>query len=121
MIEQARRGRRRHTILTRRIVKVMNAGFVIAVTLILAGIVIGLATGDHLPTETDKLRDILPGALRLDAQNVAELGIIVLLLTPAAYVVAALVTFLRDRDWMFVWLCLALLGILSLSVGLASR
>jgi len=109
---------RRQTTLYRRIVGVMNAGFLIAIGLMLAGILVGLVTGDHVAKETDPLGDILPGALRLRAQDVLELGIIVLLATPAAYVVVALVTFLRERDLLFVGVCLALLAILSLSVGL---
>lgn len=114
-------GMRRQTGLYRRIVRVTNIGFALAIGLMLAGLLVGLGTGDHVDRETDSLRDILPGALRLRAQDVVELGILVLLATPAAYVVVALLTFLRDRDRLFVAICLALLGILSLSVGLALR
>ena len=109
---------RRRTRLYRRIVRVMNSGFMLAVALMLAGLLIGVVTGDHVARETDPLRDILPGTIRLRAQDIVELGIIVLLATPAAYVVVALLTFLFDRDLLFVLVCLVLLGILSLSVGL---
>ena len=110
---------RRQTTLYRRIIGVMNAGFCIAIGLMLVGILVGLVTGEHVKTDTDSLRDVLPGALRLGAQDLVELGILVLLATPAAYVVVALLTFLRNRDWLFALVCLALLGILSMSVGLA--
>lgn len=109
---------RRRTGLYRNIVRVMNGGFAIAIGLMFAGVLIGLVTGDHVARETDSLRDILPGAIRLEAQDIVELGILVLLATPAAYVVVALLIFLRDRDGLFVVICLGLLGILSLSVGL---
>ena len=108
---------RRRTSLYRRIVRVMNGGFAIAIGLMLAGLLVGLVTGDHVARETDSLRDIVPGALQLRAQDIVELGILVLLATPAAYVVVALLTFLRDHDVLFVVICLALLGILSLSIG----
>jgi uncharacterized membrane protein len=110
--------RRRRTILYRRIVRVMNGGFLLAIGLMLAGLLAGVVTGDHIAKETDPLRDVLPGVLQFKAQDIVDLGIIVLLATPAAYVVVALVTFLRDRDLLFVAVCLALLGILALSVGL---
>ena len=109
---------RRRTGLYRRIVRVMNSGFLLAIGLMLAGLLIGAISGDHVARETDSLRDILPGVLRFDAQDIVELGILALLATPAAYVVIALLTFLRDRDQLFVAICLALLGILALSVGL---
>lgn len=112
---------RRQTTLYRRIVGVMNTGFLIAIGLMLAGLLVGLVTGDHVATQTDPLRDILPGVVRLRAQDIVELGIIVLLATPAAYVVAALATFLRERDLLFVVICVMLLAILSLSVGLTIR
>lgn len=112
-------GVRRRTVLYRRIVRTMNAGFVIAIGLMLVGLLVGLVTGEHVDRETDSLRNVLPGVLRLRAQDIVELGILVLLATPAAYVVVALLTFLRDHDVLFVAICLALMGILSLSVGLA--
>jgi uncharacterized membrane protein len=108
---------RRRTSLYRRIVRVMNAGFAIAIGLMLVGLLVGLVTGDHVDRDTDSLRGVLPGVFRLHAQDVVEMGILVLLATPAAYVVVALLTFLRDRDVLFVAICLGLLGILSLSVG----
>jgi uncharacterized membrane protein len=99
----------------------MNAGFLIAIGLMLGGLLIGLVTGEHVERDTDRLRDILPGALGLQAQDIVELGILVLIATPAAYVIVALFTFLRNRDWLYAMVCLALLGILSLSVGLTLR
>jgi uncharacterized membrane protein len=112
---------RRQTVLYRRIIRVMNAGFLIAIGLMLAGLLVGLVTGEHIERDTDRLRDVLPGVLKLQAQDIVELGILVLIATPAAYIVVALFTFLRNRDGLFVAVCLALLGILSLSVGLTLR
>ena len=119
--EQGQVGIRRQTSLYRRIVRVMNAGFTIAIGLMLAGLLIGLITGEHVREDTDRLSEVLPGALQFRAQDIIELGILVLIATPAAYVVIALLTFLRDRDLLFVAICLMLLGILSLSVGVTLR
>jgi uncharacterized membrane protein len=110
---------RRQTGLYRRIVRVMNGGFLLAIGLMLAGIVFGLITGDHITRKTDGLRDVVPGVFRLGAQDIVELGILALLATPGAYIIVALLTFLRERDLLFVMICLALLGILALSVGLS--
>jgi uncharacterized membrane protein len=112
---------RRQTVLYRRIVGVMNAGFLIAIGLMLAGLLVGLITGEHVERDTDRLRDVLPGVLQMQAQDIVELGILVLIATPAAYIVVALFTFMRNRDGFFVMVCLALLGLLSLSVGLTVR
>ena len=112
---------RRPTVLYRRIVGVMNAGFLIAIGLMLAGLLVGIVTGEHVEQDTDRLRDVLPGVLELQAQDIVELGILVLIATPAAYVIVALFTFLRNRDGLYAAVCLALLGILSLSVGLTLR
>lgn len=112
---------RRQTVLYRRIIGVMNAGFLIAIGLMLAGLLVGLVTGNHVERDTDRLRDVLPGVLTLQSQDIVELGILVLIATPAAYVVVALFTFLRNRDGLYALVCLALLGILSLSVGLSLR
>lgn len=120
MQEPAVPGRlRRNTGLYRRIVRVMNVGYLLAIGLMLAGLLIGVITGDHVARQTDQIRDILPGVARLQAQDIVELGILVLLATPAVYVVVALLTFVRDRDKLFIGVCLALLGILSLSVGIS--
>jgi uncharacterized membrane protein len=119
--EQGPGSLRRQTVLYRRIVGVMNAGFLIAIGLMLAGLLVGLITGEHVERDTDRLRDVLPGVIDVRAQDVVELGILVLIATPAAYVIVALFTFLRSRDWLFVMVCLALLGILSMSVGLTLR
>ncbi len=109
--------RPRQTGLYRRIVRVMNVGFVTAIVIMFAGLLIGIGTGDHVDRQTDNLGDVIPGVLRLQAQDVVELGILILLATPAAYVVVALATFVRDRDVLFIGVSLALLGIVALSVG----
>ncbi|MGH9174532.1 MAG: DUF1634 domain-containing protein, partial [Vicinamibacterales bacterium] len=70
-------------------------------------------------SETDALEDVLPGALRLKAQDIVEIGILVLLATPVVYVIAALLTFARLRDRLFVGVCLALVGFVLLSLGVA--
>lgn len=119
--EPPQRGIRRQTGLYRRIVRVMNIGFVTAILTMFIGLLIGLGTGDHVDRETDNLQDVIPGVLRLQAQDVVELGILILLATPAAYVVVALATFIRDRDVLFIGVCLMLLCILALSVGAALR
>jgi uncharacterized membrane protein len=118
-MEERQGSPRRQTGLYRWIIRVMNAGFVVAIALIAAGLLIGVVTGDHVAKETDNLGDVLPGAARLKAQDVVELGILTLVATPVAYVVAALFTFLRQRDVVFVVVCLALIGILTLSVVVA--
>jgi uncharacterized membrane protein len=114
-----RQQERRQTLLYRRIVTIMNAGFGLGVGLMLLGILLAVVRGQPIGEETDPLREIVPKALRLDARAVAELGLLVLLTTPLAYIVAALLIFLRQRDRLFAGVCVALVVILVTSIGVA--
>ena len=105
--------------LYRRIALILRAGFVGALTLILLGIIVALLRGQNVGDDVIALRDI-PGALwRFEGQAIIDLGILTLLATPLAFVLAALATFARQRDWVFVGACVALVAILAGSVGLA--
>jgi uncharacterized membrane protein len=50
-----------------------------------------------------------------------DLGILLLLFTPALYTIVSLYIFMRQRDRVFVIVCCALLAIVFLSVGLGLR
>lgn len=107
--------------LYRRISLILNAGFALAGALMLAGMLTALFSGDRIGEQTGSLSEIVPAALRLEATGLVDLGIVVLLATPVAYVVAALATFLRERDRVFVLVTVALLLIMGTTVGLALR
>jgi uncharacterized membrane protein len=113
------RGEVRQTQLYRRIVIVLNVGFALSVGLMLAGIADALVRGQTIKETAEPIVDVLPAVARLEAQGMIDLGILVLMVTPVAYVLVSLVTFLRQRDTLFVGVCLLLLAIIGGSIGMA--
>ena len=102
-----------------RIARILGIGFWASIGVILLGVVLTLAQGDELDDETFDMVDIVPELLDGEVQALVDLGILLLLLTPLAYVVAALFTFLRQRDHLFVAVCGALLLLFAITIGLA--
>ncbi|HUG14872.1 MAG TPA: DUF1634 domain-containing protein [Thermomicrobiales bacterium] len=115
---QPERGELRLTQLYRRIVLVLNAGFIVSVGLMLVGIIVAIVRGQTVGQTAEPIAEVLPAVARFDAQGMIDLGILVLLVTPIAYVLVSLVTFLRQRDALFVSVCLLLLSIIAGSIGL---
>jgi uncharacterized membrane protein len=58
---------------------------------------------------------LLLAGLAWDAERTLHAGIVLLILTPVARVVAVAVGFLHARDWAFAVLSLAVLGVLASS------
>ena len=58
------------------------------------------------------LREIVPAALALDPPAIIQLGMLLLIATPVARVLFALLAFLRERDRAFVLITLIVLGVL---------
>jgi uncharacterized membrane protein len=110
--------RRRQAIIYRLIVRILTFGFWSSIALMLAGVTLAIAQGNELPTETDSLDEVLPAAARLEPRALIELGVLLLLLTPFSYVVAALVAYARQRDRAFVGICLLLIALIGGSIAL---
>jgi uncharacterized membrane protein len=107
------------THLYRIIERILDIGFFIGIGIILLGTILTFAKGDDLPDDVVSLNN-LPGEVAdLEPTALIDLGLVLLLLTPLSYVVAALITFLRQRDRMFIGVCLLLIALIGLSVGLA--
>ena len=92
-----------------------------AAVVLLGGILlllpIGRALADHreFVGNHDGLRGlaaIFRAALALDPRGVVQLGIVLLIATPVARVLIALILFLRERDKSFVWITLIVLAVL---------
>lgn len=64
---------------------------------------------------------ILKGTAHLSPSATVNLGLLVLLITPVARVVAALVGFAIQRDRKYVLISLAVLGILALSAAVGGQ
>jgi uncharacterized membrane protein len=107
---------RQTSIMTGWMVRVLTGGFWLSLALISLGILAALLRWEPLGTEAAALPDVVSEALRGDQQAIVDLGILVLLLTPGATVVAALVSAIAQRDRFLLSVCLILLGIIALSV-----
>jgi uncharacterized membrane protein len=99
-----------------RISKVLTAGLLVSVALLLVGVVLTLARPEvsvghgtavgHIPANLAHLR---PGGF-------FDLGLLVLLGTPVARVIAVLAGFIQRRMWLFALCSLIVLVVLGLSV-----
>jgi uncharacterized membrane protein len=107
------------TRLYRIIERILDLGFFLGVGIIVVGTAWTLASGDDLSDDVIHLADLPEEVASLEPSALVDLGLIVLLLTPLSYVIAALVTFLRQRDRLFIGVCLLLIALIGLSVGLA--
>jgi uncharacterized membrane protein len=107
------------TRLYRVIERILDIGFFIGVGVILVGVIVTFANGDELPNDVTHLADLPHAVADFQASAVIDLGLVLLLLTPLSYVIAALVTFIRHGDRMFIGICLLLICLIGLSAGLA--
>lgn len=100
------------------IARLLYSGLIASVVLLLAGVLLAVAgDGPAVPRFTS-FGD-MPGALiGLEAGGFFSLGLLVLLLTPAAQVILLLVAFLRGKNWIFAGLSLVILAVLVLSAML---
>jgi uncharacterized membrane protein len=103
------------------IANLLRIGLLVAVFLLLVGVVLAaLGSGTPVPRQTS-IGDI-PRALRhLEAGGFFSIGLLVLLITPAARVVALFVAYIRERAWLFAGFSLLVLVVLALSGVLGLR
>lgn len=80
-------------------------------------------TADYTPTPSDQpfpgvdhylreLNTIIPGVLSFDGAAIIQLGIIVLIATPIIRVAFSAISFLIEKDYMYVFITLLVLGII---------
>jgi uncharacterized membrane protein len=109
--------------LIRRLVRflVMGAAFIVAAGGVLSFIRTRAVSQDyHLfksePVSLRSLHGILGGAASLDGLNLIQLGILLLIAIPIIRVLAFLVTYLLQRDWIYSVIALTVLGLLLFSL-----
>jgi uncharacterized membrane protein len=102
-----------------RIERILAFGFWTAIGIIILGVLLAFVTGEDVHEETLHIQDVFPAVIQGDPDGIIDLGILLLLLTPFSYVVAALLLFISRRDRLFVAVCLALILLIFASIGLA--
>jgi uncharacterized membrane protein len=106
--------------------RLLQVGVVLASAVILVGVVLYLrsrhaAVADYrvFVSEPDALRE--PGRLFGEighggAAALIQLGVLLLIATPVARVVFAVIAFLVERDWLYVSISMIVLGVLVFSL-----
>jgi uncharacterized membrane protein len=112
---------RQRRVLYRWIGRILTAGFWTSMALIGLGLLVALIQRESIGDEVAPLEQVVPAVLDLSPQGIVDLGILLLLFTPALYTIVSLYIFMRQRDRIFVIVCCALLAIVFLSVGLGLR
>ncbi len=102
-----------------RIAQILAIGFWASVAVIVVGLLVALVRGEGISDTTHHMEKVLGKAVELDASALVDVGLLGLLLTPLAYVAAALLTFLRQRDRLFVAVCAALILLFAATIALA--
>jgi uncharacterized membrane protein len=107
--------------------KILRAGVVLASVLVMVGVFLLLRShGErHIdyrvfhgePTDLRSVAGIWRTASSLHARGVIQLGLLVLIATPVARVILAIVAFARRRDWLYTVIALVVLAILAFSLS----
>jgi len=110
--------------------RLLQVGVTLASVVMLAGAVLYLVSHRTVAAnysvfvgEPEALRD--PGKLRgqiahRDSAALIQLGVLLLIATPVARVIFAVVAFLMERDWLYVAISLVVLSVLIFSLIRAS-
>jgi uncharacterized membrane protein len=97
------------------IARVLRVGLVVSVAVLLVGVILA-AAGRGTPVPSSVALSDMPRALwHLEAGGFFSLGLLILLITPAARVLALAVVFFRQRLWVFLGCSLLVLAVLVLS------
>jgi uncharacterized membrane protein len=104
----------------------LRTGVLLAASVVFLGVVIYLARhGSEVPNykifhgEPDSLtsiRAIVHGTLSMSGRAIVQLGLLLLIATPVARVLFSAIAFAIERDYLYVFITLVVLGILLYSL-----
>jgi uncharacterized membrane protein len=102
----------------RMVSRVLGIGIGAAVVLMVAGLVLGLASGEGMPDHTASLADLPGGLGEGDPAAYVSLGLLVLVATPFVRVGGSVVAFARERDRRYTLATAVVLAVMCLGVVL---
>jgi uncharacterized membrane protein len=102
----------------RMVSRVLGIGIAVSVSLMLAGLVLSLISGEGMPGHVVPFTDLLPGLADADPAAYLSLGLLVLVATPFVRVGGSVVTFARERDRRYVLVTAVVLAVMCLGVVL---
>ena len=104
----------------------LRTGVILAAAVVLFGAVVYLARhGQEVasygvfhgePEALKSVAGIIQGALHMSGRAIIQLGLLLLIATPVARVAFSAVAFARERDYLYVWITLFVLGVLLYSL-----
>jgi uncharacterized membrane protein len=94
-------------------------GIILSLCLVCLGFILLLLTKAEVTEPVVPPSEFFHRILRLDPLAIITLGILILVLTPFSSIILALVTFLVEKDKLYVGISIAILCILLLSLTLA--
>jgi uncharacterized membrane protein len=100
-VPQVRREHREEARLNAVISRVLVVGLLTAMALLAIGVILTIARPDVPIPDSTSVRGMRAQLAALDPGGFYELGLMVLLLTPFARVVALGISFTRRREWLF--------------------
>ena len=106
------------------IAAVLRYGSSISTAVMALGLIFGLLRGGGSlarPGSAASPAMLLSRALQFDPVGVAELGILLLLLTPVFRIIIAVVAFGLERDTKYVLISLGVLAVMAFSIGYALK
>jgi uncharacterized membrane protein len=101
---------------------VLRYGAIVSTVIMAVGIALALIRGNLGWSSTYPAihpRELLPHLLRLEPLAVIEFGILLLLFTPIARIVVAVIGFAVERDLKYVLISLGVLAVVLLSISFA--
>lgn len=93
-------------------------GLTAAAVLMVAGVLLGLFTGQGLPDAMVPLSDLLAELGRFNPAAFLSLGLLVLIATPILRVAGSILGFALERDWRYALITTVVLVIVLLSIFL---
>jgi len=100
----------------RMVSRVLGAGIAIAVVFMLAGVVLGIASGEALPDHVVAFGSLASGLSELDPAAYLSLGLLVLVATPFVRVTGSIAAFALERERRYVLLTAVVLVVMCAGV-----
>jgi uncharacterized membrane protein len=98
--------------------RILVVGVAVAVALMAAGLVLGVAGGEGLPSHVVSLGDLASLLGSFDPAAYLSLGLMVLIATPFVRVAGTIVAFAREHDRRYVGITVVVLVVMCLGVAL---
>jgi len=119
MVAHNESGLTRESQLRRRVARVLETGFRVAVGIMAVGLLLSIARQEALPTTMGQPRELVSGLARADPGSLIDLGIIAIIVTPFVSTLVIAWTFVEQGNRRYALISGLVLLILLASIGLS--